>query len=186
MSNIFSTTAPVPATDFRMALYILTYLLFIAVILGIGISLCMYIDHRRQAKLCSVIFDEERDLSEGKGAKTAFQLSNLQSHQDQDRQLATDVQSCTCVDEGVSLLGSQNGAIAPISGLDESPKLEYAIGKQVAFARRSRTDAAAQFPKRFTKYGMTEAGFWNELEMGVGKIDSRSRREGISQRGAEG
>lgn len=67
MGNIFSMAAPPLDTDSNTALdiamYIISYLLIIGVVLSIGICICIYIDHRQLTRLSAAVLDEERNLN---------------------------------------------------------------------------------------------------------------------------
>ncbi|KAL9129182.1 MAG: hypothetical protein Q9175_007363 [Cornicularia normoerica] len=167
MGNIFSNAAPLLDTGFTIAIYTLCYLLFIAVILAIGISLCMYIDHRRQVRLSRAALvvegtlDDEGNECEDKDEEAALLPSQTQSHQDQ---LFTVLQSCTDVNEKLPLLSNKYGATTPLRVLDKRFEPEHTINKPTTFPQRSTTNATVHIAEYFTKYGMTEAVCRDEME----------------------
>ncbi|CAF9922160.1 MAG: hypothetical protein ALECFALPRED_002036 [Alectoria fallacina] len=183
MGNIFSMAAPLLDTDLKIAVYLFCYLLFIGVVLAIGITLCVYIDHRRRTRLSRAVLDvertspeeeDEKELLEGEDEKVP--LLPPQSYQGQNRQFISDLQSCTYVNEKLSLLSSRYGATSPLRVLDKRSNLEFTINRP----RRSATDTTAHVPKYFTKYGMRcNEMKWNSklgrLTPGQGGITSPSR-----------
>ena len=161
MGNIFSMATPILDTDMNITMYILSYLLFIGVVLGVVIAIHsgsnMYINHRRSTRHSSALLDEEKDLPEEKDEKAALLPSQRQSRQEQNRQPSTDRQSCTYGNERFSILSSNYGATNPLRVLDKRSKSKNTINKPVSCLQRSATEATAHVPKYFTKYGMTEA-----------------------------
>ncbi|KAF6230488.1 hypothetical protein HO133_004832 [Letharia lupina] len=164
MGNIFSMAAPPLDTDsnaaLNIAMYIISYLLIIGVVLGIGICICIYIDHRQLTRLSAAVSDEEQNLNarEKEREEKVEEAPPLppQSHQNQTAQFISDLQSCTYINERLPLLNTEHGATAPLRVLDERSTLEH-TNKPAIFPRRSTTNAKAHVCKYFTKYGMTEA-----------------------------
>lgn len=202
MGNISSMAAPLFDTGFKIAVYIFCYLLFIGVVLAVGISLCMYIDHRRQTRLSRATLDEERNVSEGEdeekkvsagkdgeefpeGEDEKTPLLPPPSHQDQNRQLISCVQSCTYENDSLSLLSCKYGATTtPLRLLDKRPKWAYTVNKPATFPRLSVTPTTAPVPKLFTKCRMrsNEVNWNSKLRRwtpGQGEIvySSRERRD---------
>lgn len=118
-------------TELKIIIYILAYLLSIGVVLALGISLCMYIDHRRHSR--TVVSDVEENFEEKEEEteceekdeefRAALLASQAHSHQDRYCRPITDLQSCSYVDGRSVSLGSKYGATTPPPSLGREMKL---------------------------------------------------------------
>lgn len=96
----------------------------------------------------------------------------------------TDLQSCTYVNEKLSLFSSNYGATTPLRLLDKRTNWAYTIDKPAHFPRLSATHTAARVPKLFTKCGMrcnemewnSRLGQWIAGQGGI-VYSSRGRRD---------
>ena len=207
MGNIFSKTAPRLDTNFRVIVYIFCYLLFIGVVLAIGFSLCIYIDHRRQTRLSQAILDEERnlsevkdekdlpevkdekdlpegkdekDLSEGEDEKTP--LLPASTHQDPNRQFHLGPAFLHTRERKALPAQQQLRRHHPSSSVGKSyePDIHHRQASQIS---ASFCDTqAAPIPRSFTKCGMR----YRELEWNTQGWDNRSQvKEGLCIRAGD-